>query len=133
MLGRDGSLQGRHQAVNSVVDESLVVPYLIGFFAQRRCHVVMKVAVPQMAESDDAGTWVYRLHQLGGTLHEHGNIGYRQRNIVFDVFAILDLGQWNVLPDIPKLVRLSQRVELTGTVTPAFAVVAVTVAGSLIL
>jgi hypothetical protein len=52
---------------------------------------------------------------------------------VFDVFAILDLGQWNVLPDIPKLVRLSQRVELTGTVTPAFAVVAVTVAGSLIL
>ena len=71
--------------------------------ARRRLHVVVQVAVAQVAEVHQPHAGNRRCQQRIGPRHERGDARHRHRDVVLDVQAFLGLRQRNALADVPEL------------------------------
>ncbi len=80
----------------------------LGVALHRCLHVVVQVAIAQVAEVDQAHAGNLALQHRIGVRHKGGDARDLHRDVVLDVQALFGLGQRNALADVPELVRLRE-------------------------
>ena len=109
MFGRERAAEGVHGLVDQVVDQGLLVAQKgLAVLALGYLHVVVQIAVAQMAEVDQTHAGNLALEHGVGMLDKCGNARGGDRDIVLDVQAFLGLGQGNALADMPQVMGLGQ-------------------------
>ena len=109
VFGRDGALVALHLGINQLVHGLfLLLQKGFGVAALGGLHVVVQVAVAQMAVGHHAGTRKGGCYGGIGLAHKVGDARYGNGNIVLDVQPFLRLCQRNAFADMPKRTRLRQ-------------------------
>ena len=109
MLGRERAAKLVHRFIDEVVDQRfLLAQKLLAVFAFGHLHVVVQIAVAQVAEVDQAHTGNFALEHGVCMLDKSGNARGSDRDIVLDVQPFLCLRQRNALADMPQLMGLCQ-------------------------
>ncbi|KAF4529848.1 hypothetical protein B566_EDAN018343 [Ephemera danica] len=123
VLGREAAAEALHLVVNDAV-RLLFMRLQVGppAITHWPLHVVVQVAVAQVAEVHQPGIGQGACEQGVGLLHEGGDGGNRQGNVVLDVVAVLRLGQWNALAQMPQAAALGQRLRHHGVGGQPFTV-----------
>ena len=110
MLGRDRAAQRLHRVMHQCVDRVfLLVQEAARILALGRLHVVVQVAVAQVAEGDRAHAGPARAQRRIRAGHELGNRRHRQPDVVLDVEPLGRLRRRHRLAQLPHRARLRQR------------------------
>ena len=81
----------------------MVTQECLGVAVFGRLHVVVEVAVAQVAKVHQPNAWDGLLQQCIGRCHKLGDARNRNRNVVLDVQAFLGLRHRNALADVPQV------------------------------
>ena len=103
MLGRDRAAVGIHLGIDQGVHGFLLIAQKgFGIRALGRLHVVMQIAVAQMAVVHHACAGKGGLNRCIGFAHKVRDSRHGNRNVVLDVQAFLRLGQRNAFAYMPE-------------------------------
>ena len=94
-----------HQGVDAVF---LVAQEGLGVAMLGCLHVVVQVAVAQVAKIDQAHAGDFAGQQRVGFFHESGDARHRNADVVLDVQALFGLRQRNAFADVPQALGLGQ-------------------------
>ncbi len=107
MLGRERAAELLDRVVHQRVDALfLVLQEGLGVDVLGRLHVVVQVAVAQVAEVHQPHAGNLARQQRIGLGHEGRNARHGNRDVVLDVQALFGLRERNALADVPELVCL---------------------------
>ena len=103
MLGRDAASELVHHVVDDGIDTFFIVAQKdFCIRTSGGLHVVVQIAIAQVAVVDQARAGVGLRQQGIGQAHKLRYSGHGNGDVVFDVQPLLRLRQWNALADVPQ-------------------------------